>query len=409
MADESETLTFERTVAASPAEVYRAFTSSTALREWLCDTATTSPRANGHLFVGWNDGYYATGHFTELLQNRAVCFTWQGRGEPRPTSVHVAIEPREQGTAVVLEHGGIGEGPEWGDKTAEFDRAWRRALENLDSVLTSGEDLRVTRRPMLGVLLAGFDNADAARLGVPVVEGVRLSGVVPGLGAEAAGLRQDDVIVSIDDRPTPDVVGLRTVVKSQQAGDTVQVTFYRGGELLTAPMTLAGRKIPAIPHDAPELLARVAERYARDEAALDTVLAGVSDMEASYRPGPEEWNVKQVLAHLIQGERTNQQWIGELIGDLEAAYDGDGANQEARLNATVNAFPTLADMEAELKRLNAETLALIEGLPEEFVHRRRTFWRLARALLDESYSHIGDHLEQIRATVAAARATGVGA
>ena len=76
MADESETLTFERTVAASPAEVYRAFTSSTALREWLCDTATTSPRANGHLFVGWNDGYYATGHFTELLQNRAVCFTW---------------------------------------------------------------------------------------------------------------------------------------------------------------------------------------------------------------------------------------------------------------------------------------------------------------------------------------------
>jgi hypothetical protein len=172
-------------------------------------------------------------------------------------------------------------------------------------------------------------------------------------------------------------------------------------------MTLAGRKLPDIPHTAPELLARVAERYARDEAALDAALEGVSDMVASYRPGPEEWNVKQVLAHLIQGERTNQQWIGELIGDLEAAYDGDGANQEARLNATVNAFPTLADMVAELKRLNAETLALIEGLPEEFVHRRRTFWRLARALLDESYSHIGDHLEQIRAVVAAARATGV--
>jgi len=403
MADDSDTLTFERTIAANPAEVYRAFTSSTALREWLCDTATTSPRPNGHLFVGWNDGYYATGHFTELLQNRVICFTWQGRGEPQPSRVHVAIEPGNGGTAIVLEHSGIGQGPEWGDKTAEFDRAWRRSLENLDSVLTSGEDLRVTRRPMLGVLLAGFDAADAARLGVPVIEGVRLSGVVPGLGADTAGLRQDDVIVGIDDKPTADVAGLRGALQARQVGDSVRVEFYRGGERQVLPMILSGRKIPDIPRTAPELLARVVERYARDEAALDATLTGVSDMEAAYRPGPEEWNVKQVMAHLIQGERYNQQWIGELIGDLEAVYDSDAGNQELRLNATIHAFPTLADMVAELKRLNAETMALIEGLPEDFVLRRRTYWRLARTLLDESYSHISDHLSQMRAAVAAAR------
>ena len=49
------------------------------------------------------------------------------------------------------------------------------------------------------------------------------------------------------------------------------------------------------------------------------------------------------------------------------------------------------------------TLALIEGLPEDFVLRRRTYWRLARTLLDESYSHITDHLGQMRAAVVAAR------
>ena len=86
------------------------------------------------------------------------------RGEPRPTRVHVAIEPSDQGAHLRLEHSGIGQGPEWGDKVAEFDRAWRRSLENLNSVLTSGEDLRVTRRPMLGVLLAAFDADDATRL-----------------------------------------------------------------------------------------------------------------------------------------------------------------------------------------------------------------------------------------------------
>ena len=340
MADESDTLTYERAVAATPAEVYRAFTSSTALREWLCDTATTSPRPNGHLFVGWNDGYYATGHFTELLPNRTVCFTWQGRGEPQPTRVHVAIEPRDQGATIRLEHSGIGHGPEWGDKTAEFDRAWRRSLENLNSVLTSGEDLRITRRPMLGILLAAFDAAAAARLGVPMAEGVRLSGVVPRLGAAAAGLGQDDVIVSIDDRPTPNVAALRGALQSRQVGDIVTVAFYRGGARHELPMVLSGRAIPTIPAGAPELLARVTERYARDEVALDAALDGVSDLEASFRPGPEEWNVKQVVAHLIQGERYNQQWISELLGDLEASYDSDAANQGSRTCSSISCSTT---------------------------------------------------------------------
>ena len=275
--------------------------------------------------------------------------------------------------------------------------------DSLNSVLTSGEDLRITRRPMLGVLLAAFDAAAAARLGVPVAEGVRLSGVVPGLGAAAAGLGQDDVIVSINDRPTPDVAALRGALQSRQVGDIVTVAFYRGGARHELPMVLSGRTIPHIPASAPELLARVAERYARDEAALDAALDGVSDLEASFRPGLEEWNVKQIVAHLIQGERYNQQWISELLGDLEASYDSDAANQEVRLNATIHAFPTLADMVAEWKRLNAETLALIESLPEEFVRRRRTYWRLARTLLDESYSHVDDHLSQVLAAVAAAR------
>lgn len=408
MASDSETLTYERNIPARPADIYRAFTSSTALREWLCDTATTSPRPNGHVFVGWNDGYYATGHFVELLENRVVCFSWQGRGEPRPTQVHVAIQPADAGTALTLEHSAIGHGPEWGDKVDEFDRAWQRALENLESVVTTGEDLRVTRRPMLGILPATLTAAEAARLGRPDADGVRLSGTVPGLGAEAAGLRQDDILIAIDGLPTPDVNALRTALRGRSAGDTVVVDYDRDGERQTTSMVLSGRKIPPIPATAEELVARVAARYDRDEAALDACLRSVTEVEASYRPGPEAWSVKHVLAHLIQGERFNQQWIGELVGDMEGSYDGNGNNPELRLNATIHAFPTLADLAAELKRLNAETVALLRDLPDEFVTRRRTFWRLARTLLDESYSHIGDHLHQMQAAVVAARAVGLG-
>jgi len=406
MANDSETLTYQLEIPVTPAEIYRAFTNSTALREWFCDTATTSPRTNGHLFVGWNNGYYATGHFTELLENRAACFTWQGRGEPRPTQVSITIEATDAGSQLTLEHSGIGDTAEWGDKPAEFDRSWRRALENLASVLTTGEDLRVTRRPMLGVLLANFTADDAARLGVPVMQGVRLSGVVPGLGAESAGLRQDDVIISVDGLSTADVVSLRSALSSRLAGDSVTIEFYRGGVLHRMPMTLSGRKMPAIPATTVELAARVAARYAQDAVRLNVFLAGVDDMAASLRPGPDDWSIKQVMAHLIQGERYNHQWIGELVGGHEGAYDDFAGNQEVRLNATIHAFPTLADMRAELERLNAETVSLLENLPEEFVRRKRSFWRLARTFLDESYSHIDDHMNQMRAALDAAQASG---
>jgi uncharacterized protein YndB with AHSA1/START domain len=39
--------------------VYRAFTNSTALREWLCDTATVSPRLGGG-FTAWNGYAYGS-------------------------------------------------------------------------------------------------------------------------------------------------------------------------------------------------------------------------------------------------------------------------------------------------------------------------------------------------------------
>jgi hypothetical protein len=256
---------------------------------------------------------------------------------------------------------------------------------------------------MLGILPDRFDADDAARLGVPVFHGVRLNGVVPEQGAEAAGLRADDVIVSIDGIEIVDLSTLRRVVAARRAGDTVVVDYYRGPELLSVSMILSGRKIPVIPETAGELAERVRLRLNRDERELDAFLAGVSEAEASLKPGPQTWNVKQTLAHLIQGERFNHQWIGELVSGFEGAYDRDAGNSDIRIDATVHAFPTVGDLTAELKRLNAETVSLLENLPDAFVRGRHTYWRLASAMLEESYSHIDDHLAQMRAAVAAVR------
>ena len=77
----TQTLKFKRTLGVSPAAVYRALTNATALREWFCDAALVEPHKGGRLYLGWNQGYYATGEFTKLDPDRKVAFTWLGRGD----------------------------------------------------------------------------------------------------------------------------------------------------------------------------------------------------------------------------------------------------------------------------------------------------------------------------------------
>ena len=76
----------KRTIAAPLAEVYRALTHPTALRDWLADAAQSEPRPGGRLYLWWNDGYYANGRFAALEPGKKVAFSWHGSGEPRSTS-----------------------------------------------------------------------------------------------------------------------------------------------------------------------------------------------------------------------------------------------------------------------------------------------------------------------------------
>ena len=57
----SAVLTFEQTIQAPIDQVYRAFTNATALREWLCDTATVDARPGGRVYLAWISNYYRRG------------------------------------------------------------------------------------------------------------------------------------------------------------------------------------------------------------------------------------------------------------------------------------------------------------------------------------------------------------
>ena len=402
MASKTQTLKFKQTVNAPPAEVYRAFTNSTALREWLCDAAQADRRKGGRVHLWWNAGQHMTGEFAALVPDKKVAFTWRGRSDPAATNVQVSFTAKNGGTLVTLTHSGVGAGKVWADAVAGFKHEWPRSLENLKSVLETGRDLRFTLRPMLGIQVDTFDAETAARLGVPVKEGIRLSGVVEGMGAEAAGLQKDDVIVGVGGRKTHNWSTLADALQAHRAGDGVKVVFYRGGAKQTVAMKLSGRPIDEPPATAAELAEAVRKMHAEFDASLAAVFEGVSEEEASHQPGPDEWSAKDVVCHLLGGERDTHAWIIDLIGGEERWSDGWAGNIRTRHVGILAAFPTVPALLEELKRNELETAAMLAALPEAFVARKGSFWRLAYGVLD-SPSHNAGHLDQIRAAIASAR------
>lgn len=72
-------------------------------------------------------------------------------------------------------------------------------------------------------------------------KGVRISGVVPGSPAAAAGLREGDVIVQLAETPIPDLRALSEALKRLKPGDTVSIVVLRGGDRRTLQAILAAR------------------------------------------------------------------------------------------------------------------------------------------------------------------------
>ena len=399
---ESRSYTFEQTVPASADAVYEAFTNARALREWLCDVATIAPREGGRCYLAWNDGYYSSGEFTRLAPGEEVAFSWHGRGEPAASNVRVSLAPEGDGTRVRVVHEGVGSGSEWAEIVPVLEQAWTFSLENLNSIFSSGADLRFTQRPMLGITLGDFDANIAERMGVPVSEGICLDGVVPEMGAGAAGLQEGDVIVSIGGKAVVDWPSLTSALQGRRAGDEVQVDFYRGSQRRQVQMTLSGRPMHPIPATVEELADAVRDRYAHIDSELSELFAGVTEAQSAQRIAPDAWSAREVLAHLIHSERGWQTWMADLVNDQEAWYDQGVSNLQARIEATLDAFPTSAELLEELQRMNAETAAFVAHLPPSFLEQRKaSYWRMAYLLVEAPY-HTRAHLAQKREAIAAA-------
>lgn len=399
----TQTLRFEQFIQATPEAVTHALTNASLMRYWLCDVATVDPRPGGRIYLAWNRGYFTAGEYTVVEPGHQVGFTWCGRNDPGRSQVLAAITPQNGGAHLVLEHSLPADDAAWQKTGDEMSKGWRNSLENLASVLETGQDLRFVNRPMLGITFSDFNPEIAAELGVPVSEGVRLDFTLESMGAYAAGLRGGDVVTQVGAIPIQNFSDFQTALSGKRAGQVVPVSFYRGPEKRTVDMTLSRRPLPDIPATTLDLAREIRKRYDETEARLEEFLSGINDTEADFRPSPEEWTVKEILAHLLQSERFGHFHVSEVATGYENWNDGWGGNLSAQVRATVAAFPTLAELVDQLKRMNRETVALFESLPPDFTNTHKAgYWSLAYGALEAPY-HLVTHMEQMSRAVEAAR------
>jgi uncharacterized protein YndB with AHSA1/START domain len=400
MSTKNLSLSIKQSIHAPASEVFRAFTNSTALREWMCDVATTDPRPGGRIYLYWNSGNYDVGTFSKVVHDKEIEFTTSSNQVPAPIITNVVLSSTGETTTLTLMQSGFPTG-EHGEKTVEMmKKIWEKSLKNLISILEEGPDLRITTRPMMGIYLDSFNEKIAKELGVPVKTGTRVNTIVEGFGAQKAGLQKDDIIVDLAGVPQVEFTDYLTAMQGKVGGDVIKVVFYRGAEKKTVDMELSKRKTPEVPPTAIELAEKIQAAQLAVDKELDAVILSASEEAASHRPSEKEWNAKEILAHLLHYERYLQGWIVELYFSQESVADGFGDNLNARVESTVAVYGTLKNVYEEFERNQAEIVELVKRLPDDFVKRKSTWWRMGFNLL--SYcDHTREHINQIKAALSA--------
>ncbi len=121
-------------------------------------------------------------------------------------------------------------------------------VNDLKKALDSYRKNNAIIRPYIGVRYQTITKAIAASLELPVEEGALVvagtgaPAVAPGSPAEAAGLKDKDIITRVDNRTVTETTPLARIIREYQPGNKVVLTILRGGETITVELTLGELK-----------------------------------------------------------------------------------------------------------------------------------------------------------------------
>lgn len=161
-------------------------------------------------------------------------------------------------------------------------------------------------------------------------------------------------------------------------------------------------------------IAELLERFRRGPELVASALTGAAGSEVDYRPSPEQWSVRQIVAHLSDSEMSAAFRFRRIIAEENPHFDGFDQDLWAeKLDYAKRKYSQSLEM---FRRVRAENYELLKDLPEEAfqrtgIHSERgqlTLLELLRIYARHPEKH-ADQIARVRQAFKAAKAGGASA
>jgi S1-C subfamily serine protease len=188
--------------------------------------------------------------------------------KPHAAGDRVRFEVRRAGKTQTLEVE-LGRRPARSDRPFEFGRIPESLPEPGGAIPPAGNAAgpfadaplpapRIAARPrgqLLGIRGAPVTEETRQRLRIPELAGARVISRIVGSPADKAGIPLDAIIVAVDEQPVASPAELARLISAAGAGQSVELTYYSGGQQRKARVTLAddtaARPLDATPPSEP--------------------------------------------------------------------------------------------------------------------------------------------------------------
>ena len=130
---------------------------------------------------------------------------------------------------------------------------------------------------------------------------------------------------------------------------------------------------------------------------LHEVLDALTDTQARFKPGPEEWSIKEVIGHLNDVERVFSYRLLRISRNDPTPLSG--FEQEDYVRAAGFDKYALNDLVCEFDYLRRANILAIQNMSEEALHRHGTATGAtvsARALIYMLVGHVEHHMASLQ-------------
>lgn len=173
--------------------------------------------------------------------------------------------------------------------------------------------------------------------------------------------------------------------------------------MTTAQDELSARVRAYIEHNAAKEPPAIRALVQKGQDQLLGLIDGLTEEQAAFKPGPDDWSVLELMAHIVTAKRGVARICRRLArGERVSDFGGEREEQDGIARG---AFASLAEARAALKEADGELLAFVDTLsPETNVEARCEHFLFGPLNCKEwavlQRVHDGDHagqLEQIKA------------